>query len=125
MNIIQTDIPGVVIIEPRVFGDERGYFMESFSQAQFEREVCPTVFVQDNESCSRYGVLRGLHYQLPPRSQSDEYYAPDHEGAVAWNDPTLAIDWRIPTADVVLSEKDRHHPRLEAARLFDYGEKLY
>ena len=168
MNIIQTDIPGVVIIEPRVFGDERGYFMESFSQAQFEREVCPTVFVQDNESCSRYGVLRGLHYQLPPRSQSklvrvvegrvvdfavdirvgsptfgryvaveltgenhrqlfiprgfahgfvtlsqravfqykcDEYYAPDHEGAVAWNDPTLAIDWRIPTVDVVLSER--------------------
>lgn len=50
---------------------------------------------------------------------------PTMRGAVAWNDPTLAIDWRIPTADVVLSEKDRHHPRLEAARLFDYGEKLY
>ena len=70
MNIIQTDIPGVVIIEPRVFGDERGYFMESFSQAQFEREVCPTVFVQDNESKSSFGVLRGLHYQKGEYSQA-------------------------------------------------------
>ena len=189
MNIIQTDIPGVVIIEPRVFGDERGYFMESFSQAQFEREVCPTVFVQDNESCSRYGVLRGLHYQLPPRSQSklvrvvegrvvdfavdirvgsptfgryvaveltgenhrqffiprgfahgfsvltpevifqykcDNFYAPQSEGALAWDDPDLDINWRIPSDKIILSEKDKHHPRLKDAEwLFDYSENLY
>ena len=188
MKVIETALEGVVILEPELHRDARGYFFESYSQKLFDRSVRPVRFVQDNESCSRYGVLRGLHYQLPPRSQSklvrvvegrvvdfavdirvgsptfgryvaveltgenhrqlfiprgfahgfvtlsqravfqykcDEYYAPDHEGAVAWNDPTLAIDWRIPTADVVLSEKDRHHPRLEAARLFDYGEKLY
>ena len=61
MEIINTVIPGVVILQPRIFGDERGYFFESFSQRDFEREVCRTVFVQDNESKSCYGVLRGLH----------------------------------------------------------------
>ena len=70
MKIIPTDIPDVKIVEPQLFGDERGYFMESYSQAAFEREVCRTVFVQDNESRSRYGVVRGLHYQLPPCCQS-------------------------------------------------------
>ncbi|MGL5919542.1 MAG: dTDP-4-dehydrorhamnose 3,5-epimerase, partial [Bacteroidales bacterium] len=70
MNIIKTDIEGVVIIEPRVFGDERGYFFESFSQKQFEQEVCKTTFIQDNESKSSYGVLRGLHFQKPPYCQS-------------------------------------------------------
>ena len=70
MKIIQTDIEGVVIIEPTVFGDERGYFFESFSQKEFQEKVCHTVFVQDNESKSKYGVLRGLHFQRPPFEQA-------------------------------------------------------
>jgi len=70
MNIIKTSIPEVLIIEPRVFNDARGYFFESFSQSKFENEVINTRFVQDNESRSVYGVLRGLHYQLPPFAQS-------------------------------------------------------
>lgn len=188
MKIIETSIPGVVVIEPRLFGDARGYFMESFSQKAFAEEVCDTVFVQDNESRSRYGVLRGLHYQLPPFAQSklvrvvrgrvldvavdirvgsptfgkyaaveltgenhlqffiprgfahgfvtlsdeavfqykcDSYYSPEYEAAVAWDDPVLAIDWRLPAEDIVLSDKDRCHPLLADARLFDYNSKLY
>ena len=70
MELIKTNIPGVVILQPRIFGDERGYFFESFSQRDFEREVRRTVFVQDNESKSCYGVLRGLHFQKPPYAQS-------------------------------------------------------
>ena len=70
MKIIQTDIEGVVLIEPTVFGDERGYFFESFSQKEFQEKVCHTVFVQDNESKSKYGVLRGLHFQKPPFEQA-------------------------------------------------------
>lgn len=70
MNRIETGIEGVVLLEPRIHGDRRGYFFESFSQRDFEAEVYPTVFVQDNESFSGYGVLRGLHYQLPPYAQS-------------------------------------------------------
>ena len=68
MNVIQTHIPGVLIIEPRVFKDSRGYFFESFSQREFDDKVTPILghsihFVQDNESMSSYGVMRGLHYQ--------------------------------------------------------------
>ena len=70
MEIIKTHIDGVVIIEPRLFCDDRGYFFESFSQREFEEKVCRTVFVQDNESKSSYGVLRGLHFQKPPFAQS-------------------------------------------------------
>ena len=70
MEVIKTDIDGVVIIEPRIFSDERGYFFESFSLREFEEKVCKTVFVQDNESKSSYGVLRGLHFQKPPYTQS-------------------------------------------------------
>ncbi|GAB1474590.1 dTDP-4-dehydrorhamnose 3,5-epimerase [Bacteroidota bacterium] len=70
MKIIKTSIPEVLIIEPKVFNDSRGYFFESFSQSKFENEVLSTRFVQDNESKSVYGVLRGLHYQLPPDAQS-------------------------------------------------------
>ncbi len=189
MDIIKTAIDGVVIIEPRLFKDERGYFFESFSQKEFEEKVCKTVFVQDNESKSSYGVLRGLHFQKPPFAQSklvrvvrgavldvavdirkgsptfgkhvaveltaenhrqffiprgfahgfsvlsqevvfqykcDNYYAPQSEGALAWDDPDLGIDWRIPAAEIVLSKKDKAHPRLkDADGVFDYSEKLY
>ncbi|KUK75889.1 MAG: dTDP-L-rhamnose synthetase [Proteiniphilum acetatigenes] len=70
MEVIQTEIEGLLIIQPKVFGDERGYFFESFSMKEFEEKVCKTVFVQDNESKSRYGVLRGLHFQKPPFAQA-------------------------------------------------------
>ena len=176
MEIIKTNIEGVVIIEPRIFKDDRGYFFESFSQREFEEKVCKTTFVQDNESKSSYGVLRGLHFQKPPFAQSklvrvikgavldvavdirkgsltfgqyvsveltgenhrqffiprgfahgfsvlseevifqykcDNFYSPQSEGAIAWNDPDLNIDWRIPAEKVVLSETDSKHPRLK------------
>lgn len=177
MKIKETGIEGLVMIEPDVFGDSRGYFMESFSCRKFFELTGQDVeFVQDNESKSSYGVVRGLHFQKPPYAQSklvrvvkgkaldvavdlregsatygkhfavelsgenhlqvfipkgfahgfsvlsdevifqykcDEYYAPQSEGAVAWDDPDLGIDWRIPVEDVRLSEKDRKHPRLK------------
>lgn len=189
MEVIKTDIEGVVIIEPRIFRDDRGYFFESFSQREFQKKVCNTVFVQDNESKSSYGVLRGLHFQKPPYAQSklvrvikgavldvavdirkgsptfgqhvaveltednhrqffiprgfahgfsvltdevifqykcDNFYAPQSEGALAWDDPDLGINWRLPAEKVILSEKDRHHSRLKDADwLFDFNEKLY
>lgn len=75
MEVIKTAIDGVVIIEPKVFGDKRGYFFESFSQREFDEKVAPILghtihFVQDNESMSSYGVMRGLHFQRPPFTQS-------------------------------------------------------
>lgn len=70
MNIIQTSIAGVVIIEPRLFKDDRGYFFESFSEREFNTQVREVKFVQDNESMSSYGVMRGLHFQRPPYTQS-------------------------------------------------------
>ena len=70
MNVIKTSIDGVVIIEPRIFEDARGYFFESFSQREFDEKVRPIIFVQDNESKSSYGVMRGLHFQRPPFTQS-------------------------------------------------------
>ena len=76
MDVIKTAIEGVVIIEPRIFGDARGYFFESFSQREFDEKVAipqygkPIIFVQDNESMSSYGVMRGLHFQRPPFTQS-------------------------------------------------------
>ena len=70
MNIIRTAIDGVLIIEPRIFADSRGYFFESFSQREFDEKVRPITFVQDNESMSSYGVMRGLHFQRPPYTQS-------------------------------------------------------
>lgn len=189
MHIIETDLEGVVIVEPQVFGDPRGYFFESFSQRTFDEAVRPIRFVQDNESKSSYGVLRGLHFQKPSYAQSklvrvvrgtvldvavdirrgsptfgrhvavelsgenkrqlfiprgfahgfsvlsreavfqykcDNYYAPQSEGAIAWNDPRIGIDWRIPASDVLLSDKDRKHPSLEEApELFDYNTDYY
>ena len=178
MKVIDTEIEGLVILEPQVFGDDRGYFFESFSLKRFEEKVSKTVFVQDNESKSKYGVLRRLHYQLPPYTQAklvrvvkgrvldvavdirkgsptfgkhvavelseenklqfflpkgfahgfavlseeavfqykcDEYYAPDHEGAIRYDDPELGIDWKLPVEDIILSEKDKKHPRLQDA----------
>lgn len=180
MNIIETEIQGVYIIEPKVFGDSRGYFFESFSKKEFESKVGPVEFVQDNESKSCYGVVRGLHFQKPPHAQAklvrvvkgkvldvavdlrkdsstygrhvavelsednhrqvfipkgfahgfsvlseeavfqykcDDYYAPETEGAVAWNDPELNIDWRIPADMMILSEKDKRHPELKDLKL--------
>lgn len=70
MRIIKTDIDGVVILEPRIFNDARGYFFESYSKKVFDELVCPVDFVQDNESCSSYGVIRGLHFQSPPFAQA-------------------------------------------------------
>lgn len=177
MEIIKTKIDGVLIIEPKVFGDARGYFFESFNAKEFaEKTGLNITFVQDNESCSRYGVLRGLHFQLPPFTQSklvrvvkgkvvdvvvdiregsptygkyemcelteenhrqffvpkgmahgfvvlsdsavfqykcDEFYHPEAEGAIAWNDPDIAIQWPVSANDIILSEKDKHHPLLK------------
>ncbi len=189
MKIIETAIEGVVIIEPRLFKDERGYFFESFSQREFEEKIRKINFVQDNESKSSYGVLRGLHFQKPPYTQSklvrvikgavldvavdirkgsptfgkhvavelteenhlqlfiprgfahgfsvlsqevifqykcDNFYAQQSEGALAWDDSDLNINWRIPTNQIILSEKDKHHEKLkDASWLFDYNTNLY
>ena len=189
MEVIKTDIEGVVIIEPRIFRDDRGYFYESFSQREFEEKVCRTTFVQDNQSKSSYGVLRGLHFQKPPYCQNklvrcikgavldvavdlrkgsptfgkhvavelteenhrqlfvprgfahgfavlseeavfqykcDTFYNKESEGAIAWDDPELAIDWRIPADKALLSEKDKLNKGIkEADFLFDYNEELY
>ena len=185
MEIIRTEIEDVFIVGPRVFGDARGYFFESFNAAEFEaKSGVKTTFVQDNESKSKYGVLRGLHFQKGEHAQSklvrvldvavdirkgsptfgkyvavelseenhrqlfvprgfahgfavlseeavfqykcDNLYAPQAEGAIAWNDPQIGIDWQIDTADVLLSDKDKCHPMLcDAPWLFDYNEKLY
>ena len=165
MKVIKTNISDVVILEPRVFGDERGYFFESFSQREFNEQVAEVTFVQDNESKSSYGVVRGLHYQLPPYTQAklvrvvegevldvvvdlrknsatfgkhvavvlsgenkrqffipkgfahgfavlspqavfqykcDNYYAPQYESGIQFDDPALGIDWKIPEAEMIL-----------------------
>lgn len=176
MEIIKTDIEGLLIIEPKIFKDTRGYFFESFSQREFEEKIGPIHFVQDNESMSSYGVMRGLHFQRPPYTQSklvrcvkgavldvavdvrvgsptygkhvavelteenhrqffipkgfahgfavlsetavfqykcDEFYHPEADGGISILDETLGIDWRIPSIDAILSEKDKHHPLLK------------
>ena len=189
IKIIKTSIPEVLVLEPQVFGDARGYFMESWSQRDFDAAVRPVKFVQDNESRSSYGVLRGLHFQKGACAQSklvrviegrvldvavdirkgspnfgryvkvelsgenhrqcfvpkgfahgfvvlspvavfqykcDFPYAPEAEAAIAWNDPSLGIDWGIPEADILLSQRDRSHPFLsDAPELFDYNIDYY
>lgn len=189
MKVIKTAIEDVVIIEPDVFGDSRGYFFESYSQKKFDEQVRPVRFVQDNESKSKYGVLRGLHFQKGKDAQSklvrvvkgrvldvavdirkgsptfgkyvaveltednhrqlfvprgfahgfsvlseevifqykcDNLYAPESEGAIAWNDPNIGIDWQLPAEDVLLSAKDSAHPMLkDATDLFDYNVDYY
>lgn len=177
MNIIRTDIPELLVIEPDIYGDSRGYFFESFSRRKFEEATGIKVdFVQDNESRSSYGVVRGLHFQKAPYAQAklvrvvrgrvrdiavdlrpdsptfgkyhaielseddhrqffipkgfahgfsvlsedavlqykcDEYYAPESEGGIAWNDPDLDIDWQIPEDKMIISPKDQNHPTLK------------
>jgi dTDP-4-dehydrorhamnose 3,5-epimerase len=172
MNVIKTTLPGVLIIEPRVFGDERGFFLETYHEQRYQEAGIADRFVQDNHSRSSKGILRGLHYQLknpqgklvrvtsgevfdvaldirhgsptfgqwqgvtltgenyrqfyvPPGfahgfvvlSESadflykcTDFYDPEDEGTVIWNDPDLAIDW--PLINVALSAKDSAAPRL-------------
>lgn len=190
MKLTKTDIEGVVIIEPQVYTDERGYFFEAFNAAKF-REVTGinTTFVQDNESRSMEGVVRGLHFQLPPYAQSklvrvvrgaildvavdirrgsptfgryvavelseenrrqlfiprgfahgfsvlrgdaileykcDNLYARECEGAIRWDDPTLAIDWKIDLERVIVSAKDGDSSTLsDDMQLFDYNTDYY
>lgn len=180
MNTIKTKIPGLLIIEPKIFGDERGFFFESFNQKQFEAAIGRTVtFVQDNHSKSSKGVLRGLHYQLPPHAQgklvrcvvgevfdvavdirkssptfgqwvgvhlsaenkrqlwipegfahgfitlsetaeffykTTDYYDPQSERAILWNDRELSIDWVFD--NVFISDKDRLATEFKHADLF-------
>ena len=189
MNVIKTDISDVIIVEPKVFGDQRGYFFESYSERQFNAAVREVSFVQDNQSKSSYGVLRGLHFQKPPYAQSklvrvvkgavldvvvdirkgsptfgqhvavelsaenhrqvfiprgfahgfavltedvifqykcDSFYAPESECGIAWDDPDLNIDWKLPSDNIVLSAKDCKNLRLRDAEwLFDYNDNLY
>ena len=181
MKITETAIPDVKILEPKVFGDERGFFFESFSHKKFEDAIGYSVnFVQDNHSKSTKGVLRGLHYQLPPKAQgklvrvtqgevfdvavdirknsptfgqwvgekltaenkkqlwvpegfahgfltlSDtaeflykvtEYYSPEHEQSIAWNDAEIGIDWK--STQVQVSGKDAKGMLLSDAKKFD------
>lgn len=176
MNIKETNIKGLLIIEPKIFKDERGYFFESYSARDFNKILGDINFVQDNESKSSYGVLRGLHFQKGEYAQSklvrvvkgkvldvavdirknsktfgqhhsiilseenhlqffipkgfahgfavlsdeaifqykcDAFYSRGNEGAIIWNDKTLNIDWLLPEKDIILSEKDKHHPTFE------------
>ena len=181
MKVIPLAIPDVLVIEPQVFGDSRGFFFESYNQQKFEKAIARKVnFVQDNHSRSARGVLRGLHYQIqqaqgklvrvvqgavfdvavdirrssPTLGQwvgqvlseenklqmwipegfahgflvlsesaeflykTTDFWAPEHERCIAWNDPELAIDWPL-DAEPVLSGKDREGRRLAHAELFD------
>lgn len=184
MKIIKTNIPEVIVFEPKVFGDHRGYFLESFRQDVIDEHIGQVQFVQDNQSKSSYGVLRGLHFQRPPFTQAklvtclagkvldvavdiregsptygqhiameltaenhrqmfvprgfahgfvvlsetaifsykcDNYYAPDYDGGIKFDDPALHIDWCIPHADMKLSEKDLKQPLLKDTHVFQVG----
>jgi len=189
MKVLERKLNGVVLLEPKVFADDRGYFSETFRQDEFEEAVGYKVnFIQDNESKSSFGVLRGLHYQLPPFSQSklvrvikgsvidvavdirkgsptfgkhvavelsgenkcqlfvprgfahgfvvtsetaifsykvDNYYAPEYDRGVAYNDPAIDISWGVDLEKLLLSEKDKMQPSLTEADLFNYKDNLY
>lgn len=179
MHVIETSISGLYVIEPRVFEDSRGYFFESFNQQNLEEAGIDYQFVQDNQSKSGFGVLRGLHYQLAPKAQTklvrvlegniydvavdvrkgsptygqwygmelsaenkkqllipkgfahgfsvlsetatvfykcDEFYAPEYDAGIIYNDPELNIDWKIPVEKVLLSEKDGKLPLFKDAK---------
>lgn len=183
MKILKCDIDGPFVMEPDVFGDRRGYFFESYSRRALEAAYREAFgldfgvdFVQDNESFSRYGVVRGLHFQKGEHAQAklvrvvsgkvfdvavdirpgsetfgkyvsvvlsdvdkrqffiprgfahgfavlsetavfqykcDNYYCPSSEGGIIWNDPAIGIDWPLPEREMVFSEKDLRHPRLD------------
>lgn len=176
-SFTQTEIEGVYIVEPKVFGDARGYFMETYCETDFKQGGIQADFVQDNQSKSRRGVLRGLHFQkthsqaklvrvisgevfdvavdLRPGSKTygkwvgvtlsaenkkqffipkgfahgflvlseeaefvykcDDFYHPEDEGGLAWNDPTVHVEWPVtPDMEILLSEKDQHHPNLQS-----------
>ena len=119
MEVIKTDLEGVVIIEPRVFKDARGYFFESFSQREFDEKVCPIRFVQDNESMSTYGVIRGLHYQRMPYTQSKLVRCV--KGAVL--DVTVDIRKGSPTfgQHVAVELTEENHRQLFIPRGFAHG----
>lgn len=119
MEVIKTDLEGVVIIEPRVFKDARGYFFESFSQHEFDEKVCPIRFVQDNESMSTYGVIRGLHYQRMPYTQSKLVRCV--KGAVL--DVTVDIRKGSPTfgQHVAVELTEENHRQLFIPRGFAHG----
>ena len=183
MKFIRTDIPDVVIVEPTVFGDERGYFVETFRQDQLHEFLGFSInFVQDNESKSSYGVLRGLHYQLPPAAQTklvrvikgkvldvavdiragsatfgqhvsvelseqnkrqilvprgfahgfvvleddtvfaykvDNYYSPENDRGIAFDDPALGINWLVNKKYLRLSFKDTQQVMLDKAERFN------
>jgi len=190
MKFIKTAIPDVILIEPKVFGDERGYFCETFRHDLFlQHSGVRTTFTQDNESRSSQGVLRGLHYQLPPHAQSklvrviegkvldvavdirrgsptfgqhvsvelsaenkhqlfiprgfahgfvvlsesavfaykvDNYYSPDCDRGIRFDDPQLSIDWILEPELLQLSEKDKSQPLFaNTTDLFDYQQVLY
>lgn len=189
VNFIRTDIPDVVIIEPEVHGDERGYFVETFREDKLEAFLGFKVnFCQDNESKSNKGVLRGLHYQLHPAAQTklvrvikgsvldvavdiregsptfgqyvavelneenkrqmfiprgfahgfvvleddtlfaykvDNYYSPQNDRGIAFDDPSIGIDWQIAKEQLQLSLKDTKQPLLKDAELFDYKVNYY
>jgi dTDP-4-dehydrorhamnose 3,5-epimerase len=175
MKIIETRIPDVKLIEPKVFGDERGFFMETWNEKAFSNAGINTRFVQDNHSRSVKNTLRGLHYQIkqpqgklvrvtrgevfdvavdlrpesttfgqwvgeilsetnkrmlwvPPRFahgflvtsetadfqyKCTDFYAPDYERSIIWNDPDIGIDWGVETTNILLSDKDRHGQSFE------------
>lgn len=182
MNYIETSIKGVWVIEPKVFADKRGYFFESWKKEEFESHIGKVDFVQDNESRSSYGVLRGLHYQKGEFSQAklvrvikgkvldvavdlrkssptfgkyvavelsednkrqffiprgfahgfvvlsddaiftykvDNVYAPQAEAGIKWNDETVNVEWPVPAADVVVSDKDDKAVALKDAEVFE------
>lgn len=173
MPFVKTDFPGLLIFEPNVFEDSRGYFFESYNEKIFQQEGIDSRWVQDNQSSSTYGVIRGLHYQLPPFAQAklvrvlrgkildvvvdirkgsptfgkvftlklsgknrkqiyipagfahgfsvlsekaevlykcNTFYNKESEAGIIYNDPALAIDWMIPAADAIVSDKDKVLP---------------
>ena len=190
MNFLRTEIPDVIICEPTVHGDERGYFVETFREDKLEAFLGYKInFCQDNESKSAYGVLRGLHYQLPPHAQTklvrvirgrvldvavdirrnsptfgkhvavelsaenkrqllvprgfahgfvvleddtifaykvDNYYSPECDRGIAFNDPEIGIDWIVPHVQLNLSAKDQAQPKLNTTNdLFEFGVDYY